>query len=77
MHLRTVEYSLTDFAVNQVAAAEMPEDREKDLNRSAGWQNIWDSSVNILYFTGFLAPRLSNVKFNSSDDNPLYCYDCQ
>jgi putative alpha-1,2-mannosidase len=55
----------------------MPEDREKYLNRSAGWQNIWDSSVSSLNFTGFLAPKLSNGKFNSSAYDPLYCYDCE
>src|SRR5437879_4555648 len=54
---RTVEYSLNDFAVSQVATGEMPEDREKYLNRSAGWQNIWDASVKSLNFTGFLAPK--------------------
>ncbi|KAJ5460041.1 uncharacterized protein N7458_001593 [Penicillium daleae] len=74
---RTVEYSLNDFAVSQVAAGEMPEDREKYLNRSAGWQNIWDASVKSLNFTGFLAPKFSNGKFNSSGYDPLYCYDCE
>ncbi|GES57475.1 glycosyl hydrolase [Aspergillus terreus] len=74
---RTVEYSLNDFALSQVAAEEMPGDREKYLNRSAGWQKIWDAQVESLNFTGFLAPRLSNGTFNSSGYDPRYCYDCE
>ncbi|KAL5359780.1 glycosyl hydrolase family 92-domain-containing protein [Aspergillus floccosus] len=74
---RTVEYSLNDFALSQVAAGEMPGDREKYLNRSAGWQKIWDAQVESLNFTGFLAPRLSNGTFNSSEYDPRYCYDCE
>ncbi|KAJ5692453.1 hypothetical protein N7462_001876 [Penicillium macrosclerotiorum] len=74
---RTIEYSLNDFAVSQVAAGEMPSDQEKYRNRSAGWQNIWDANVKSLNFTGFLAPRLSDGSFNSSAYDPLYCYDCE
>ncbi|KAB8070251.1 glycosyl hydrolase [Aspergillus leporis] len=74
---RTVEYSLNDFAISQVAAGEMPSDREKYLNRSAGWQKIWNPEVQSLNFTGFLAPRFSNGTFNNSGYNPLYCDACE
>lgn len=74
---RTIEYSLNDFSVSQVAAGESPNSREKYLNRSAGWQRSWDHNVTSLNFTGFMAPRLSNGKFNSSGYNPLLCYDCE
>ncbi|KAL4796892.1 glycosyl hydrolase family 92-domain-containing protein [Aspergillus venezuelensis] len=73
---RTVEYSLNDFAVSQVAAGEMPEDWEKYLRRSAGWQKIWNTDVESLNFTGFLAPKFSNGTFNNSGYDPLYCYNC-
>ena len=74
---RTVEYSLNDFAVSQVAAGEMPSDQEKYLNRSAGWQNIWNTNVKSLGFDGFMAPRFSNGSFNNSGYDPLYCYGCE
>ncbi|BAE56241.1 unnamed protein product [Aspergillus oryzae RIB40] len=74
---RTVEYSLNDFAVSQVAAGEMPSDREKYLNRSAGWQKIWNPDVQSLNFTGFVAPKFSNGTFNSSGYDPLYCDECE
>ncbi|CEL07447.1 Putative Glycosyl hydrolase, family 92 protein [Aspergillus calidoustus] len=74
---RTVEYSLNDFALSQVAAGEMPEDRDTYLRRSAGWQKIWNAEVESLGFTGFLAPRFSNGEFNNSGYDPLYCYECE
>ncbi|KAL2815526.1 glycosyl hydrolase family 92-domain-containing protein [Aspergillus granulosus] len=74
---RTVEYSLNDFALSQVAAGEMPEDRDTYLRRSAGWQRIWNPEVESLGFTGFLAPKFSNGEFNNSGYDPLYCYECE
>ncbi|RAL10842.1 uncharacterized protein BO97DRAFT_444331 [Aspergillus homomorphus CBS 101889] len=74
---RTVEYSLNDFALSQVASGEMPSDQEKYLNRSAGWQNIWNPDVRSLNFTGFMAPRFSNGSFNSSAYDPRYCDKCE
>lgn len=74
---RTVEYSLNDFALSQVARGEKPEDVEKYLNRSANWQNIWDREVESLNFTGFLAPRLSNGNFSLKGYDPLYCHECE
>lgn len=77
---RTVEYSLNDFALSQVAAGEQPGDREKYLRRSKGWQLSWDHGVRSTnttpIFQGFLAPRLSNGTFNSSGYNPAKCGDC-
>ncbi|GLA38868.1 hypothetical protein AnigIFM63309_006186 [Aspergillus niger] len=74
---RTVEYSLNDFAVSQVAAGEEPSEQEKYLNRSAGWQHIWNPDVQSLNFTGFLAPKFSNGSFNNSGYDPRYCYGCE
>lgn len=74
---RTVEYSLNDFALSQVAAGVMPEDQQKYLKRSAGWQRIWDHNVTSLNFTGFLAPKFSNGQFNTSHYDPLICYGCE
>jgi predicted alpha-1,2-mannosidase len=77
---RTVEYSLNDFALSQVARGEEPGDVEKYLNRSAGWQRTWDHDVKSVNttpeFMGFLAPRLANGTFNSSGYNPAQCGDC-
>ncbi|KAL1872506.1 hypothetical protein Plec18167_006624 [Paecilomyces lecythidis] len=73
---RTVEYSLNDFALSQVAAGEMPGDQQKYLKRSANWQNIWDHNITSLGFTGFLAPKFSNGAFNTSYD-PLLCGGCE
>ena len=74
---RTVEYSLNDFAISQVAAGEMSSDQEKYLRRSAGWQAIWNPDVESLGFDGFLAPKFSNGSFNNSGYDPLYCYGCE
>lgn len=74
---RTVEYSLNDFAVAQVAKGEMPGDVEKYMNRSAGWQNIWDENVESLGFKGFLAPRLADGRFNDSSYDPRLCGGCE
>ncbi|KAH8424013.1 uncharacterized protein LDX57_001768 [Aspergillus melleus] len=73
---RTAEYSLNDFALSQVAAGEAPSDQAKYLRRSAGWQKIWNSDVESLGFTGFLAPRFSNGTFNNSGYDPRLCYEC-
>ena len=74
---RTVEYSLNDFALAQVAKDLAPEDMQKYLNRSAQWQNIWDRSIEHKSFTGFLAPKFSNGTFNLTDYNPALCGDCE
>jgi putative alpha-1,2-mannosidase len=74
---RTVEYSLNDFALSQVAAGVKPEDQQKYLNRSAGWQHVWDHDVSSLNFTGFLAPKFSNGTFNYTGYDPLYCGNCE
>ncbi|KAL2835019.1 glycosyl hydrolase family 92-domain-containing protein [Aspergillus cavernicola] len=74
---RTIEYSLNDFALSQVAAGEMSSDQEKYLRRSAGWQAIWNPEVESLGFTGFLAPKFSNGSFNNSGYDPLVCYECE
>jgi putative alpha-1,2-mannosidase len=78
---RTVEYSLNDFALSQVAKGEAPGDVKKYLDRSAGWQLIWDHNVQSVNttptFTGFLAPKLSSGEFNSTGYNPALCGGCE
>ncbi|KIW43590.1 uncharacterized protein PV06_04677 [Exophiala oligosperma] len=79
---RSVEYSLNDFSLYQVALGEAPQDAQKYLNRSAQWQNNWSHdavSVNTTpeVFTGFLAPRLQNGQFNLSGYNPALCGGCE
>lgn len=74
---RTVEYSLNDFALSQVARGEMPGDRAKYLNRSANWQNIWKPDVRSLNYTGFLAPRYADGSFDRERFDPLRCYECE
>ncbi|PVI05747.1 glycoside hydrolase family 92 protein, partial [Periconia macrospinosa] len=77
---RTVEYSLNDFALSQVARGEKPEDVEKYLKRSAGWQLLWNHdtpSVNTTpVFKGFLTPKSGVGTFNTTDYNPATCGVC-
>ncbi|KAI8931791.1 hypothetical protein NX059_011428 [Plenodomus lindquistii] len=72
---KTVEYSLNDFAVSQIAAGEAPEDQEKYLRRSSGWQLSWDASATSRNFTGFVMPRYANGSFHSTY-NITNCGDC-
>lgn len=74
---RTVEYSLNDFALAQVAIGEAPQDVQKYLKRSANWQNSWGHNVTHKNFTGFMAPRLSTGEFNLTDFNPAICGECE
>lgn len=77
---RTVEYSLNDFALSQVAKGEKPKDVAKYLKRSAGWQLLWDqttlSTNTTPVFAGFLTPRDGNGTFNQTDYNPAKCGAC-
>uniref|UniRef100_A0A093VK40 Putative glycosidase n=1 Tax=Talaromyces marneffei PM1 TaxID=1077442 RepID=A0A093VK40_TALMA len=63
-------------SLSQVAAGIQPADKEKYVNRSAGWQLIWDHDVTSLNFTGFLAPRFANGSYQDGYD-PLYCGGCE
>jgi len=72
---KTVEYSLNDFAVSQIAAGEAPGDRELYLRRSAGWQLSWDPEATARNFTGFVMPRFSNGSFHKTY-NITNCGDC-
>ncbi|CCU81414.1 alpha-1,2-mannosidase [Blumeria hordei DH14] len=57
---RTVEYSLNDFSVAQVAKGIQPASYDKYLKRSAGWQRIWQHDLYSLNYTGFLAPLFAD-----------------
>lgn len=74
---RTVEYSLNDFALSQVARGEALGDVQKYLNRSAGWQRSWAHNATHKNFTGFMAPRTSSGAFNLTDYNPALCGECE
>ena len=70
---RTIEYSLNDFSLAQVAKDLAPEDVDKYMKRSAQWQNLWAHDFKHKGFTGFLAPKLANGTFNLTDYNPANC----
>ncbi|KAK3214845.1 hypothetical protein GRF29_19g1477834 [Pseudopithomyces chartarum] len=72
---KTVEYSLNDFAVSQIAAGEEPGDRELYLRRSAGWQLSWDPEAESRGFKGFVMPRYANGTFHKTY-NITNCGDC-
>jgi predicted alpha-1,2-mannosidase len=72
---KTVEYSLNDFAVSQIAAGEAPGDRDLYLQRSAGWQRSWDAKAMSRNFTGFVMPRYANGTFHETY-NITNCGDC-
>ena len=74
---RTVEYALNDFAFSQVAQGEAPEDIQKYLNRTAGWQHIWGHNVTLMNSTKFLAPRFADWSFNSTGYTPALCGGCE
>ena len=80
---KTVEYSLNDFAVSQLAAGLSSNslDAQKYLNRSAGWQYIWNTNITSLNYTGFLAPTYSNLTVQPNEANgsytPLSCGECE
>ncbi|KAL6883182.1 glycoside hydrolase family 92 protein [Trichoderma longibrachiatum] len=54
---RTVEYSLNDFAVSQIAKGIAPHDYQKYLKRSSNWKNLWNPAINQYDTSGFLGPR--------------------
>ncbi|KAI0128676.1 alpha-1,2-mannosidase family protein-like protein [Xylariales sp. AK1849] len=72
---KTVDYSMNDFSLSQVAKGEAPEDAALYLNRSRGWQKTWNSNVTSLNFTGFLAPTYANGSIQEYD--PLTCGACE
>lgn len=72
---KTVEYSLNDFAVSQIAAGESPGEQDKYRQRSAGWQLSWDPTATSRNFTGFVMPRYANGTFHSTY-NITNCGDC-
>lgn len=76
---KTVEYALNDYALSVVAAGEgTPADVEKYLNRSAGWQNLWNHDIQHASFTGFLAPKNSSGDWDSPETyNPAVCGGCE
>lgn len=76
---KTVEYALNDYALSVVAAGEgTPADVQKYLNRSAGWQNLWNHDIQHAGFTGFLTPKNSSGAWDSPETyNPAVCGGCE
>ncbi|KAL8362825.1 hypothetical protein RB601_008864 [Gaeumannomyces tritici] len=81
---KTVEYSLNDFAVSQVArgVAAPPHEAATYLNRSRNWQHLWSDDAEALGFKGFLAPRWPNGSIAVPEGSrggvydPLTCGAC-
>jgi len=73
---KTVEYSLNDFSLYQVALGEAPDLAARYLNRSAGWQRIWSHNLTSLNYTGFLTPKFANGSILPGYD-PLTCGECE
>ncbi|KAK8037951.1 glycosyl hydrolase [Apiospora phragmitis] len=71
---KTVDYSLNDFSLSQVARGESPKDVALYLNWSTGWQKIWNTDVESLNFTGFIAPTYPNGSIQAYD--PRSCGAC-
>lgn len=74
---RSVEYSLNDFSLFQLAKDLVPDDAQKYLNRSGQWQNNWNHDLEHKNFTGFLSPRKSDGTWNITDYNPALCGGCE
>lgn len=76
---KTVEYALNDFALSVVAAGEGTDaDVAKYLNRSAGWQNLWNDDIAHAGFVGFLAPKDDRGNWVSPETyNPAICGGCE
>ena len=74
---RTVEYSLNDLSLFQVTSGVAPDLAVRSLNRSAGWQRIWDHNIASLNFTGFLAPTFGDNDSAVSGYDPLSCGECE
>ncbi|KAI9877042.1 MAG: hypothetical protein M1830_004961 [Pleopsidium flavum] len=74
---RTVEYALNDFSLSQVAKGIAPNEVQTYLNRSAGWQHIWQHNLTSLNYTGFLSPRYANGSGFVPNFNPTTCGSCE
>ncbi|KAH3945168.1 hypothetical protein HBH98_142750 [Parastagonospora nodorum] len=72
---KTVEYSLNDFAVSQIAAGEAPDEQGIYFRRSGGWQLSWDAKATSRNFSGFVMPRFSNGTFHETY-NITNCGEC-
>ncbi len=79
---RTVEYSLCDFAIHQVAKKLGKQDiADKYLKQSGSWKNLWRSDYEHEGARGFIMPRdangnwLDSLHFGHSKlQHPTFCY---
>ncbi|KAL8819704.1 MAG: hypothetical protein Q9223_001923 [Gallowayella weberi] len=72
---RTIEYSVNDFALYQVASGLGHEDDAvKYLDRSRNWRNHWNPNATTLGLKGFIVPKSKDGKF--IDQDPLSCGGC-
>ena len=70
---RTTEYSVNDYALSVVAAGVMPHESKKYLERSAGWQKLWNRNLTSRGFHGFLAPKTLDGNWNLTNYDVLQC----
>ncbi|KAK4226747.1 glycoside hydrolase [Podospora fimiseda] len=76
---RTLEYAYNDFCISQIASGlNKTIDREKYIESSGNWQNLYNSEQNSSWwngtdtgFTGFFQPRYLNKTWGFQ--NPLNC----
>ncbi len=79
---RTVEYSLCDFAIHQVAKSLGKQDiADRYLKQSESWKNLWRPDYEHDGATGFIMPRdaqgnwLDSISFgHSKTQHPTFCY---
>lgn len=79
---RTVEYSLCDFAIHQVAKRLGKQDiADRYLKQSESWKNLWRPDYEHDGAKGFIMPRdadgnwLDSIPFGHSKyQHPKYCY---
>ncbi|KAI3405036.1 hypothetical protein KGF56_002201 [Candida oxycetoniae] len=76
---RTVKYAYNDLPLSQVAQGlRLTNDYNKYLNRSANWQNIWNSKAKAKGYTykNFIQPRNYDLKFNFTNYDFMSCGGC-
>lgn len=69
---RTIEYSLDDWAIAQVAKGLGREaDYAKYKQRASSWTNLWNPGLSDAGFSGFIGPRGPDGKFDTGEFNLL------
>lgn len=70
---RTMEYAYCDYAIATVAKGLKDYDAaEKYEKRSTNWQNLWNSNIESLGFSGFVWPRHENGSWYKEDEFSVF-----